>query len=77
MTTARAQVMRHSYFTINQLVVDDLVELMCTGRRAEQRTGRLRRRDADDVFRFLLSELSTDEVGSVSIGERDVLAAAS
>ena len=47
--------MRHSYFTINQLVVDDLVEVMTTGRRAQQRMGRLRRRDTGDVFRFFSS----------------------
>lgn len=43
--------MRHSHFSINQLVVDDLVELLCTGRRAAQRTSRLLGRGG--LFHFL------------------------
>ena len=45
--------MRHTHFAINQLVVDDLRELLATGRRAAQRTSRLRRREGGSgVYHF-------------------------
>ena len=48
--------MRHTHFAINQLVVDDLVELLTTGRRAEERSSRLRCRDGcEGIFHFFSS----------------------
>ena len=44
--------MRHSHFTVNRLMVEDLAECVITGRRAEQRTSRLQRRDSHTCFRF-------------------------
>ncbi len=44
--------MFHSFFNINKLMVDDLSELLCTGKRAEQRTSRLRK--SSHVFRFAI-----------------------
>lgn len=43
-------VMRHSHFMINTLFVDDLVELLVSGKAAEHRTRQLRRRDGSDIF---------------------------
>ena len=44
---------RHAHFTINQLMVDDLRELLVSRRRAAERSTRLRRR-AGNVFHFLV-----------------------
>ena len=44
--------MRHSQFTINQIIVDDLVDHLTTGRRAAQRSARLHLRAATGVFHF-------------------------
>ena len=48
--------MRHTQFVINQLLVDDLAELLTTGRRAAQRHGRLRQRAGTGVFHFFESD---------------------
>ena len=45
--------LRHSHFTINQLMVDDLRELLVCRRRAAARATRLRRR-AGNVYHFLV-----------------------
>ena len=42
--------MRHSHFMINSLFVDDLVELLVSGKAAAHRTRQLRRRDGSEVF---------------------------
>jgi len=42
----------HGYFNINRMMVDDLYELILTGKRAEQRTSRLK--PYGDVYRFTL-----------------------
>ena len=43
--------MRHAHFTINQLMVDDISEVILRQRRAEHRTSRLRR-CGGHVFQF-------------------------
>ncbi|GAM18033.1 hypothetical protein SAMD00019534_012080 [Acytostelium subglobosum LB1] len=40
----------HSFFNINRLMVDDLHDLIVTGKRAEERTSRLKK--VHDVYRF-------------------------
>ncbi|EFA78923.1 hypothetical protein PPL_08391 [Heterostelium album PN500] len=40
----------HSFFNINRLMVDDLHDLIVTGKRAEERTSRLKK--VNDVYRF-------------------------
>eukprot|EP01111_Echinosteliopsis_oligospora_P012372 TRINITY_DN4218_c0_g1_i1.p1 TRINITY_DN4218_c0_g1~~TRINITY_DN4218_c0_g1_i1.p1 ORF type:complete len:713 (-),score=135.96 TRINITY_DN4218_c0_g1_i1:21-2159(-) len=42
----------HSFFNINRLMVDDLYDLIVTGKRAEERTSRLR--TTGNVFRFTI-----------------------
>ena len=49
--------MRHSHFAINQLIIDDLTELLLTGRRAAERTSRLRVREGrSGVYTFLAED---------------------
>lgn len=42
----------HSFFNINRLMVDDLYDLIVTGKRAEERTSRLKA--TGKVFRFTI-----------------------
>jgi esterase/lipase superfamily enzyme len=42
----------HSFFNINRLMVDDLYDLIVTGKRAEERTSRLKQ--TGNVFRFTI-----------------------
>ena len=42
----------HSFFNINRLMVDDLYDLIVTGKRAEERTSRLKA--TGRVYRFTI-----------------------
>jgi len=42
----------HSFFNINRLMVDDLYDLIVTGKRAEERTSRLKA--TGKVYRFTI-----------------------
>lgn len=50
--------LRHSHFTVNQLIVDDLCQLLIHGRRAAERTDRLRRKTGH-VYHFAAPPVST------------------